>query len=465
MLLRALAWLACTLAAGACTTIAPLPRAASAGDGCSTWFVQLDAAVDAAGVRDAQDERVPGFAFLRVDRLAVATRDSMPLPQWLERAAALDRDARDAETANLPAAAFPIDDSVDAAAAGARSQRCREAMTQQVLGDSAQQRAVLERAHVPDRYATPLRVLGAYALLRWPFFAGVQSWQQQHTLDVARWTERPPPRQRFVPPAGDRDAPVFEIELHDAALAPFDRFGVPTWTTGAEAPSIDTARPIVYRRDSQTLYAGRWLRQAVYTLWFPERPRSGRFDLLGGALDGVIVRITFAPDGRPLMLDTIHACGCYHLFFPAAGVALRDGAPTHEEWAFVAGALPAIRQSQGKAAGTDERLVVRIATRTHYVTGLARDGGSAGARYALRPESDLRTLPLPGGGSRSLYASDGLVRGTERGERFLFWPMGIASAGAMRQWGHHATAFVGRRHFDDPNLFESRFTMPAWATP
>ena len=85
-------------------------------------------------------------------------------------------------------------------------------------------------------------------------------------------------------------------------------------------------------------------------------------DLLGGALDGVIVRITFAPDGRPLLLDTIHACGCYHLFFPAAGVALRDGAPTHEEWAFVAGALPAIRQSQGKAAGTDERLVVRIAT-------------------------------------------------------------------------------------------------------
>ena len=41
--------------------------------------------------------------------------------------------------------------------------------------------------------------------------------------------------------------------------------------------------------------------------------------------------------------------------------------------------------------------------------------------------------------------------------RFLFWPMGIASAGAMRQWGHHATAFVGRRHFDDPELLEQRF--------
>jgi len=27
----------------------------------------------------------------------------------------------------------------------------------------------------------------------------------------------------------------------------------------------------------------------------------------------------------------------------------------------------------------------------------------------------------------------------------------------MRQWGHHATAFVGRRHFDDPHLFEKTF--------
>jgi hypothetical protein len=35
--------------------------------------------------------------------------------------------------------------------------------------------------------------------------------------------------------------------------------------------------------------------------------------------------------------------------------------------------------------------------------------------------------------------------------------MGVASAGAMRQWGTHATAFVGRRHFDDPYLLESAF--------
>ena len=38
---------------------------------------------------------------------------------------------------------------------------------------------------------------------------------------------------------------------------------------------------------------------------------------------------------------------------------------------------------------------------------------------------------------------------------------GALDAGAMRQWGHHATAFVGRRHFDDADLIERRFVIPA----
>lgn len=39
--------------------------------------------------------------------------------------------------------------------------------------------------------------------------------------------------------------------------------------------------------------------------------------------------------------------------------------------------------------------------------------------------------------------------------------MGIQRAGAMRQWGRHATAFVGRRHFDDAELLEKRFEFDA----
>ena len=104
--------------------------------------------------------------------------------------------------------------------------------------------------------------------------------------------------------------------------------------------------------------------------------------------------------------------------------------------------------------------MLRIESATHYLAGvdIAKAEDSL-VRYSLRPYDRLRSLPAPQGGRRSLFGADGLVAGTERLERFLFWPMGIASAGAMRQWGRHATAFVGRRHFDDPELIEQRFDI------
>jgi hypothetical protein len=43
----------------------------------------------------------------------------------------------------------------------------------------------------------------------------------------------------------------------------------------------------------------------------------------------------------------------------------------------------------------------------------------------------------------------GIAPGSERLERFILWPTGVLSPGAMRQWGRHAVAFVGKRHFDD----------------
>ena len=440
------------LLVGGCATT----RVAPPADDCARWFAQLDAVVDAAGVRDAQDERIDGFAGFRVDRFGEATRSSVDAAGWLARAATLDQQGRDVEIANLPRAVFPIDDAADAGSARARSDACRSRRLTQLQSDAAARLALQARATVPDRYATPLRAFGLYPLARLPFFAGVNAWQTQHEKDMARWATSPPPMQRFVPPRGS-DAPLFEIETRGSELAPFDRFGMPAWRGDSGVPDVDTTQPIVFERDAQTLYRGQVLKQRVFTLWFPERPLTGHFDLLGGALDGVIVRITYAPDGSPLMLDTIHACGCYHLFFPADTVRLRDGAPTNEEWAFVPATLPRLNPGQ--------KLVVRIASATHYVSAVAADRGGSGAPYALRNEHLLRTLPWPGGGTRSLYAADGLVRGSERGERFFFWPMGITSAGAMRQWGHHATAFVGRRHFDDPNLFDKRFVFPDRPTP
>ncbi|MGH8441819.1 MAG: hypothetical protein ACRETF_02830, partial [Nevskiaceae bacterium] len=58
-----------------------------------------------------------------------------------------------------------------------------------------------------------------------------------------------------------------------------------------------------------------------------------------------------------------------------------------------------------------------------------------------------------------LFCQDGIVCGTERLERMWLWPAGVASAGAMRQWGRHATSFVGRSHFDEPRMLERLFEL------
>jgi hypothetical protein len=241
-------------------------------------------------------------------------------------------------------------------------------------------------------------------------------------------------------------APSFEVEIG----ADYDRFGSLRWRRGASFPEVDAAEPAVYVHSAYTRYRGQVLLQLVYTIWFPERPRRGAVDLLAGRLDGVVWRVTLAPDGEPLVYDSIHACGCFHLFFPTPRARPRPAPDRLEEWAFVPQPLPRVAEG--------ERPVLSIASATHYIerVGLVR-GADSVVRYAFRSYDELRAMPRAAGDHASAFGPDGLVAGTERLERFLFWPMGILSSGAMRQWGRHATAFVGRRHFDDADLFERRF--------
>jgi hypothetical protein len=169
-------------------------------------------------------------------------------------------------------------------------------------------------------------------------------------------------------------------------------------------------------------------------------------------MDGLVWRVTLDPDGTPLVYDSIHPCGCYHLFFPTAGVAARPREESIDEGLFVPQPVRAPR--------ADEVVVLRLESGSHYLQRVTIEPRSEPARrYALDDDRRLAVLPRPGGGTHSAYGSDGLVPGSERGERLFFWPMGIASAGQMRQWGRHATAFVGRRHFDDPLLLDSYFEL------
>ncbi|MFN8909539.1 MAG: hypothetical protein ACK5YW_09625 [Betaproteobacteria bacterium] len=424
---------------------------------CARLLGAFEEAVLAAAARDGGPAPVPGHPYLRADRAAAHLYGS-DAPAALAAARALDAEGRALELARLPP---PARAALAARAGGAPAdlpaalEGCAERLRTADTARGEQPRALA----VPDDYDTWKRVAGLYWLTRVPFAIGVRGYQAD-TLAVFRTPlERLPVRgtlQRFAPGEGAapegldaalvrRHAPVLEVDVATSD----DRIGTLAMDAGGQ-PVVDVRRPAAYVRTATTQVGGRWLRQLVYTFWFPARPSSGAIDLLGGHLDGLVWRVTLDEAGEPWVYDTIHPCGCYHQFFPTPGARPRPAPQTLDETAFVPQSLPAV--------GPEQRIVLRVASGSHYLQRVVVSGESpAGLPYEVRHERELRALPLPGGGVASLYRADGMVPGTERGERWLFWPMGVREPGAMRQWGRQATAFVGRRHFDDPCLLDRAF--------
>jgi hypothetical protein len=453
---------------------------------CAAFFESLDRRVAQAGVSDAGPFRVRGFPYARVNRFLASFHDEVAedarFAAWISRMQHLDRDARRLEIANL----FPPPSGeTDSAAAKAEIEKrivtCGELMKASDL-DSAEQREALKReASVPDDYIGMRRMFGLYPLASLFVSSGVARWHaeargQFSTSPPVDWRTiryHPPAGGRTtsgrpIPPSAERDAlgipryaphdlealflthaPVWEIRLK----GDHDRIGAPRWSA-AGALGVDTTRPVTYTLLSFTRFGSETLTQLNYVIWFPSRPKAGPLDLYGGRLDGVTYRVTLDSRGAPLLYETVHNCGCYYKAYPTRRLRLREKTPYREP--------PLILEAPEVEPFTD-RATVAMEDRTHYVRHLyplSRAGPSAPPRYSLVDYDRLRSLPRPGGHRKSMFDRHGIALGSERLERFLLWPTGVRSPGAMRQWGRHAVAFVGRRHFDDPdvmdNLFESR---------
>jgi 8-oxo-dGTP pyrophosphatase MutT (NUDIX family) len=408
---------------------------------CAAWYQALDSEIDAAGVRNAQDARVAGFPHLRVNRFlaglrARAAENDRTLRGYAERLAALDQEARRHEIQNLPT--LPT----EAARSNAlrRVRDCGRILRDADLASRDGLAAMLTAAKVPDERAHAPAVFTPAS-------------------------EESSPRVRYAPPAGQRlprgvvagllgrasfdplgqlalsaqevdrlaatYAPTFEIETR----ADYDRFGWLRWRRGMSLPQVDAAEPTVYVQAAYTLYGEHVLLQLVYTLWFSERPARDTFDPGAGPLDGVVWRVTLAPDGEPLVYDAIHACGCLHVFFPTARarqrLAPQDGTPE----ALVPQRLP--------RGGEEQRPVVRLASATHDIEGVRLERAPESlVRYALRPYDELLSMPRLVGDHRSAFGPDGRIAGSP-----------------ARQSGRQPTGASGRQHFDDVDLLERRFEL------
>jgi hypothetical protein len=459
------------LALAACATLPPaIPESAS----CQANFLGFDRKVAAADAVNGGAYRIPGFPYLRSDRFLASFRgeveDEARFAAWVERLRQLDLASRAAELRNVgwdpPAEEL------------AHLDRCGSDWARRDLADPARRAQLVERAAVPDDYSLLKRTLGLYPVAV-PFLnLGIRGFNEDVLADYATpaaqleapgrlvlWQGRSPRVVSERPARPDRDA--LGIEAPPADWLALAKAYQPTWlieTDGAfdepgavqlgeAAPTVDVARPVTYFLPAYTRFGDKVLTQLVYVVWFSERPREGRVDFYAGKLDGVIWRVTLDTDGRPLLYDTIHSCGCYHYYFRAKPLQRKPQGGFWDEPVLFPQEAP-----KGPFA-------IRIQARNHYVRRLVPLAGLGAIEqrdYALARYEDLLSLPDPEGGTRSLFCEDGLVCGSERLERFYLWPAGIDSAGAMRQWGRHPTSFVGRTHFDDPGMLDRLFEPPSF---
>lgn len=436
---------------------------------CREEYAQMDARVEAAGVRDAGFWRVPGYSYLRTDRLHATFGPQVhglnDVSEWITRMRELDQNARDYEYINLGMTDLEVSLQRD------RFLNCGRILASIDLEVPGAWDKLVATAYPQDDYSSMARVLGLHAL-RGPDIRARQSALRDRLLKSHRetlstegplqlWTVQPVEDLALLEGAErtmqfnalgypnlfgsqwlalvEVNAPALWIEGGGESDLP----AAPKWT--AEGLSADVTRPVVNYQVGYTRFGTQMLVQITYSIWFRAPPGS-RYT----PIDGLSWRVTLDPHLKPLVYESLHPSGSDHRWYPVQALTRRtDG---DADVVFIAQDFAPAR-----------RPVLRLAAGTHRLRRvLARsDAVSSGERaFALRPYEDLYTLPRPGGGSRSLFGPDGFVVGSQGRDDLAGWSSGIARPGVLRQAGHHAIALVERRHFDDPTLLDATFVAP-----
>ncbi len=496
-----------SLLAGCASWPAPTRSRQMGADGpsgrCAEWFAAVDTETKQSGVIDAGYARVSRYPYLRINRFLESFQnevgDRRSFTAWIDQMQALDQEARRIEIANLAdtrlahihpavfeserAEAGSPDDDVVAPASYRKAierevARCGDILRNFDFRDPHHGDALAQTAAVDADYITLRRVLGIYPFTRLFVSYGVDQWHEQARDSFS--SEPPATWQsiRYAPPPGPdpevaqsviqaapRDAlgipsytaedqhilfgsfaPVWEIQYKGE----YDKIGSPTWSN-ANRITVDPSRPRTYTLLSFARFAGEVLTQLNYIIWFPSRPKMGMFDLYGGELDGLIYRVTLNVEGVPILYESVHNCGCYYKAFPTEQLQVKQTTPYRE---------PPLVLKAPKIRPSSQRMTVAMESGTHYVRHLypaTRNSDPGALEIRFEDYDALRSLPYSASRRKSMFNTFGLVDGTERLERFILWPTGVLSPGAMRQWGRHAVAFAGKRHFDDPFYMDNMF--------
>lgn len=270
------------------------------------------------------------------------------------------------------------------------------------------------------------------------------------------------------------NAPVFLVE-HDENS--YNRIGTPSARyspRGKEEIFVDPLTPTVYWQVSTFVVSGREYTNYFYRVHFERSPFSlVPFNAATGRNVGAFIVVTTDDEGRPLFINTVQSCGCYHGIVPTD--YLRDSVfpqdwNVDEDQNVYGEHLPRLLRIAGKQDG-DARLIVTLRADTHRIGdvryGPLRDVSpdTPVSTAALVPIDALKRLPL-GDSTTSFYHTEGRKRGLVKGawkpwETLLFGVLSCdAHVGQDREYGTRED--TGRRFYTTLRAWKKEETDMAY---
>ncbi|MBC7003452.1 hypothetical protein BIZ37_12875 [Photobacterium sp. BZF1] len=457
--------------------------------GCFSQLAMFKQEVNRQKVNDAQVVNLAAFPYLAFDRFSQSQLSRLSSQQdreqWLDYTAQLATQQRQAEYHNLIANPYDL-----AALDTCAEKMVKEAKHNEKVWAELKQQTV----SIPDSYEPWLRVFGLYPISsqiaqssidkekKWILLGfhappkDIVQYQLTETISdsgiaasqhkggqahinrelITSWFSDaldtstihwPQLSKTTISQLYQYYSPLINIETASADDIP----GTVNYVDSQHKPAVDTSQPAIYLHHSYTQLYGKIYLQLNYSLWFANRTPTSSFDPYAGKFDGVLLRLTLDHQGRPMLLDSIHHCGCYHMVFNFSDKFVFDNAkPDTESPLLFNRPAPFDLPTWSVTLSHGEHMIKQVGWLAKKDLPNANKVQSlVGHHY-----DQLRQLPSHQQHTISLFDQRGMLAGSERLESTYLWPFGIPSAGAMRQLGHHAIAFIGIRHFDQPRLFE-----------
>lgn len=434
---------------------------------CRAKYAEMDARIDAAGVRDGGYYRVPGFPYFRTDRFAASYKDEVKglddTAGWMRRMREFDQEAREFEYRNLGMSDLEIGSwRYDLLACGgglANLEMYEEAnlayLRRQVV-IASEYAAKAPPLNAVQKQALKARRDATLARFQMPLDAatGATLWTAKPVEDlklIAQGYGNAIPDELGVPALIDSQWRAF-AEKHAPALwiegsGELNHPGMPAVL--GEGYGVDAARPRMQYQITFTRRGEVPLTQINYFIWMPADPATGH------SIDSLIWRVTLDTRAEPLVYEWVTASGLDYLMFPAQKLKARSGNKTDAD----APLLPQVEVVSGPVA-------LRITAGSHQlrrVVPLASATAGAGAEgsaslYALGRYEEVFTLPAGDGGrTRSLYDLDGRIPGQTDRDLAMLWGPRLTGAGALRALGRIPVSPTGQAHFDDADRLERMF--------